>query len=178
MFSSDKILHEIIFLLSLSDNKMNLLKLMKELYLSDRASIDNRDVSISGDIFYSMPHGPVLSGSLNMLYDLNNNNWGDFLLSIPSSYYPDIQLKKYTEPVLLSKKDKEYLQNTYTQFKNYTPKQLEDYTHNLPEWVDPKGSSVKIRFQDIAFALGKSDEEIKEAKEEYEISNQLRSFGI
>lgn len=78
MFSSNKILHEILYLLSLNDNKMNLLKLMKELYLIDRESINERDSSVSGDVFFSMPHGPVLSQTLNLCYDLPNNGWRNF----------------------------------------------------------------------------------------------------
>ena len=73
MFSSDKVLQEIVYLLGLNGGKMNLLKLMKELYLIDREAIAERDTSVSGDIFFSMKHGPVLSLTLNMLNDLNGS---------------------------------------------------------------------------------------------------------
>lgn len=177
MFSSEKILQEISYLLSLNDNRMNLLKLMKELYLIDRMSINERDTSVSGDVFYSMPHGPVLSQTLNMLNDLINNNWGKYLEAADAKYYPDIQIKETLELDRLSVKDKEYINQVSQQFKNCSPKALENYTHKLPEWVDPKGSSLKIRYRDVMKALGKSDEEIISAKEEYERISLLNQLG-
>lgn len=175
MYSSNKILQEIAYLLSLNNNRMNLLKLMKELYLIDRASIDERDSSVSNDIFVSMPHGPVLSQTLNMLYELPNNNWSDYLDKIEARFFPDIQLKGCINFDRLSSKDREYIEKISTQFKDYTPLQLEDYTHQLPEWVDPAGSSFKIRFRDVMKALGKSDDEIIAAKKEYENINDLQT---
>lgn len=175
MYSSDKILQEIAYLLSLNDNRMNLLKLMKELYLIDRTSIDERDSSVSNDIFVSMPHGPVLSQTLNMLYDLPNNNWSDFLDKVEAKFFPDIQLRQNTEFDRLSMKDREYIEKISAQFKNFTPRQMEDYTHQLPEWIDPDGSSFKIRFRDVMKALGKSEDEIIAAKEEYESINDLQT---
>lgn len=177
MYSSDKILQEIIYLLSLNNKRMNLLKLMKELYLIDRTSIDERDTSVSGDVFYSMPHGPILSQTLNMLYDLVNNKWGDYLDTISAKFYPDIQIKQEVDFDRLSPKDKSYIKAVSEKFKNFTPKELENFTHTLPEWVDPKGSSKKIRYRDVMLALGKSEEEISAAKEEYEKISELSSLG-
>ena len=177
MYSSDKILQEIIDLLSLNDNRMNLLKLMKELYLIDRASIDERDTSVSGDVFYSMPHGPVLSQTLNMLNDLVNNKWGEYLDAVDAKYYPDIQAKKDITLDRLSVRDKTYIKTVSEQFKDFTPKKLENYTHTLPEWVDPNGSSLKIRYRDVMLALGKSEEEISAAKQEYEKISELSRLG-
>jgi uncharacterized phage-associated protein len=177
MYSSDKILQEIIYLLSLNDNKMSLLKLMKELYLIDRKSIEDRDTSVSGDVFYSMPHGPVLSQTLNMLNDLSHNNWGDYLSAEPARYYNDIKITKDIEFDRLSKKDRAYIQEISNKFKTYTPKELEEYTHTLPEWVDPKRSSLKIRYRDVMLALGKNESEIAEAKKEYEALSELSKLS-
>ena len=99
MFSSDKILQEVSYLLSLNGNRMNLLKLMKELYLIDRLSIEERESSVSGDVFFSMKHGPVLSQTLNMCYDLPNNEWNEYLDQITAQFYPDIAIKSRQEPV-------------------------------------------------------------------------------
>lgn len=178
MFSSEKVLHEILFLLSLNGNRMNLLKLMKELYLADRESMKERDTSISGDIFSSMPHGPVLSQTLNVCNDLPNNGWAEYLDKISTRYHPDIAVKKMIDTDLLSEKDKEYLTVVSERFKDYDPYKLELYTHTLPEWVDPHGSSRKIRFQDVMRALGKSEREIAEAKLEYEQLEALYSLEI
>ena len=157
MFSSNKILQEVSYLLSLNGNRMNLLKLMKELYLIDRLSIEERESSVSGDVFFSMKHGPVLSQTLNMCYDLPNNEWGEYLDQITAPFYPDIAVKKTIETGLM----------------NYSPRQLEDYTHKLPEWAPLTSGRKKIRFSDIMRALGRSEKEIAEAKAEYEAFNSF-----
>ena len=43
------------------------LKLMKLLYLADREAVRNFGLPISGDKMVSMPHGPVLSMTLNLM---------------------------------------------------------------------------------------------------------------
>ena len=80
MFRSQKVLEIISYLLSLNNNKIEKLKLIKELYLIDRASIDETDMSITGDEYFSLPHGPILSNTLNIINDLpNGNEWSEYL---------------------------------------------------------------------------------------------------
>lgn len=174
MFVAEKVLHEIAFLLKLNGNRMHLSKLVKELYLIDRLSIKERDSSVSGDSFCSMDHGPVLSGTLNMLHEIATNQWGNYLQAIKTrDYFPDIYLNNDLEPDLLSEKEREYISKISNQFLNYTPAQIEEYTCRLPEWRNPKGSSRKIKFVDIMKGLNKSDDEIIEAQAEYEFFEAL-----
>lgn len=176
MFSSDKVLQEIGYLLLLNDNRMNLLKLMKELYLIDREAIKDTNFSVSGDNHCSMDNGPVLSTTLNLLYDLGkggNNIWNEYFLSKETRYYPDICLKNKTNDDELSEMDKEYIKNISDKFKNYDEWELKDYTHNLKEWKNPKGSSVPIKYKDIMLAVGKTEKEIVIAKREYEALSEL-----
>ena len=79
----------------------------------------------------------------------------------------------------MSQRDKFYIKTISDKYKNYTASQLRNYTHSLPEWKEPHGSNRKIYFADIMKALGKSDEEIAYAKEEYDsISGLYKSLGI
>ena len=176
MFSSEKVLQIIGYLLSLNDGKMNQLKLMKELYLIDRLSIEERETSVSGDIYFSMKHGPVLSATLNLLDALGTGNaedWSKYLASEKAKYFPDIRLKEETGTGHLSKKDKSYIEAVSTKFKSTSEFDLEEFTHNLPEWTDPGGSSKKIKYSDIMKALGYSEPEIATAKAEYEAITNL-----
>ena len=103
--------------------------------------------------------------------------WGEHLDKIAAEYHYDVAIKKSLDFDRLSKKDKSYLENVAEQFKDMTAYELEKYTHTLPEWVDPKGSSRKIRFTTVMKALGKTDEEILEAKTEYDHLEELCSLG-
>lgn len=176
MFNSRKMLQIISYLLQLNDNKMDKIKLMKELYLIDRMAINEENMSISGDDYFSLPHGPVLSQTLNILGDIvEGNEWSEYLAVDKHT----IVLKKDFDEGRLSKQDKYYINAISDKYKSYAPFELRDYTHQLPEWTDPEGSNRKIYFADIMRALGKSEDEIQDAKEEYDRINDLySSLGI
>ncbi len=74
MFNDKKVLEIISYLLSLNNNRMDKLKLIKELYLIDRLSIDETNMSITNDKYFSLPHGPILSNTLNIINDIAINN--------------------------------------------------------------------------------------------------------
>lgn len=176
MFNEKKVLQIISYLLSLNNGKMSKLKLIKELYLIDRMSIDEDNVSLSGDDFFSLPHGPVLSLTLNIINDIPDNTWVEYL-EIKDKR--TIYLIKEFDEGRLSKRDKYFIETVSNKYKNYSAAKLRNFSHTLPEWNDPKGSNRKIRFADIMKALGKSDDEIAEAKAEYDgISELYTSIGI
>ena len=56
------------YLLYKSGGSMKHLKLMKLLYLADRLSWQERDYAITGDEYYSLPYGPVLSKTLDLMH--------------------------------------------------------------------------------------------------------------
>lgn len=170
MFSSKKVLQEIVYLLKLNGNQMPLIKLIKELYLIDRLSISERETSVSGDYFFSMNHGPILSFTFNMLRDITRSGWRDYLQAVESGhYFPDISIiAKQIGEDLLSEKEKGYISRISEEFFNYSSSEIADFTYRLPECNYQEGSSKEIKFADIMTALRKSDKDIRVAKEEYE----------
>lgn len=177
MFKPGKILQVIGYLLKLSDGKMKLLKLMKELYLIDRLSLSETNTSVSGDQFFSMDHGPVLSFTYNLINDARNDSdsfWSRYLKVDKKKIYESyVVLKEELDTSFLSKRDKKYIEKVYNDFKSYSAEEIEEYTHNLSEWKNPNGSSIKIRYQDVMRVLGRSEDEIMLAKKEYELINNL-----
>jgi uncharacterized phage-associated protein len=68
MFSELKIAQMSAFLIQLSpDSTLPYMKLIKLLYLSERAAVQRWGESMSGDKFVSMPQGPVLSQTYNLI---------------------------------------------------------------------------------------------------------------
>lgn len=173
MFLQEKVLQEILYLLSMNGDEMDLLKLMKELYLIDRESIKERDSFVSGDEFFSLRHGPVLSYTLNMLNNLEQTEWKDMLGKKDHSYYSIIQKLAQVDYDLLSEKDKEYIEKVSGKFKDADAWELVKYTHTLKEWSDPGRTSRKIHFSEVMRALGKDETEIRQAKAEYDFFNEL-----
>lgn len=122
MFNEKRILQRISYLLSLNNNEMDKLKLIKELYLIDRVSIDEDNSSVSGDDLFSLKYGPVLSKTLNIINDIpNDNSWSEYI-SINNN--KKIRLIKPFDEGRLSKRDKYFIQFVSDKYKEYTISQL------------------------------------------------------
>ena len=68
MFNEQKVAQMAAFFLNqTSEKQMSRLKLMKLLYLAERESVRYSGFSMSDDKFLSMPHGPVLSMTLELM---------------------------------------------------------------------------------------------------------------
>jgi uncharacterized phage-associated protein len=151
-------------LLKLRGGTMTKAMLIKLLYLADRNALQKWGQSLTGDIPYSMEHGPVLS----TIYDLTKGSalphrdyWARFI----SDADPDtneIHLKATAECDHLSKSDIEILNAVFEQFKDFSWRKMREYCHALPEWEDPGSSSKSIDFEEILRSVGKGENEILE----------------
>ena len=61
----------------------------------------------------------------------------------------------------------------YQEFGHLDPFRVADWTHGLPEWRAPHGSSIPIETQDILKHLGKGAVEIDEIRQETMRENYL-----
>jgi uncharacterized phage-associated protein len=152
------------YLLKKYDNRrLNYTKLIKELYLSDRESINATNSAITGDTYVSMKYGPVLSNLYNLIkgrsqddqdqiyWDSRFSTDGDDLLA-NYDQYPEGKLSR-AEKAIIDKIDGQFHQNRYGE--------LIDYAHaNCPEWSNPGATSTPISLADILNALGRTQEDI------------------
>jgi uncharacterized phage-associated protein len=160
------------YLLKKYDNRrLNYTKLIKEIYLADRESINATNSAITGDIYVSMKHGPVLSSLYDLIkgrsrdkhaqmyWDSRFSTDGDDLLA-NFDQYPEGKLSR-AEKAIIDKIDGQFHQNRYGE--------LIDYVHaNCPEWCNPGTTSIPISLADILGALGRTQEEIDWILEETE----------
>lgn len=138
---------------------VNILKLVKLIYLADRRFMQKFDLPMLNDELVSMDHGPVNSRTLNYINGTqpDRGEWDEFV-SARAGYdiglaHPDITLASLDE---FSRADLEVLDEIWAEFGHYDKYRLRDYTHkNCPEWVDPKGSSCPISYERLFQALGK-----------------------
>ncbi len=159
------------YLIKRAGGRLNCMKLIKLLYLAERASLLKYGRPITFDRYYSLPHGPVLS----LTYDkinleanpANPSYWHSFI-----SEREGHEVRLLVEDVpkdQLSQADEEILEKTFQEFAHMTQWQLSDYTHKLPEWHDPNGSSLPISLSEILTGGGvsKADaEDIEQILEE------------
>ncbi len=140
---------------------INVLKLVKLIYLADRAFMQKYDCPILNDRFVSMDHGPVNSMTLNYLNGCEDgrDNWDRFVSDradhVVGLANPGISDDAFDE---LSPAEIETLHEVWLQFRGKSGYEVRDHTHrNCPEWEDPKGSSAPIPYERVFKFLGKND---------------------
>ncbi|MBP0021475.1 MAG: SocA family protein [Cyanobacteria bacterium SBLK] len=172
-FHPQKTIEAAAFLLKLHQKPMKYLGLLKMLYLADRMALEEIEWPITGDRYYSMDYGSVLSSVLDLINGKPVENalplWLEFiatpeLLFQDSGYY--VELIKDPGTKKLCEAEEEILQKIYQEFGHLNPFKVAEWTHDLPEWQDPHGSRIPIEIEDILKKLGKSNLEIEEIREE------------
>lgn len=164
MFNEFKAAQIAAWFLSQENGTMPHLKLMKLMYLAERQSMAEHGFPMTGDRFVAMPHGPVLSMTLNHINDeapSSPDGW-DTWISDKANYVVALN-KEVTRDALdeLSDADLAVLAVVWKEYGWMSKYKIRDFTHDrtkFPEWEDPHGSSMAIRFETVYEALGHSPE--------------------
>lgn len=147
---------------------MSYMKLIKLLYLADKEALTEWGQPITFDHFVAMDHGMVLSTTLNLIngelpeaevWPRTFEPYGDHELKLVD---PNIGTNK------LSKAEINVLDNIFEKFGNWNRWKLRDYNHELPEWIDPQGSSIPVDITRVLESAGKTPAEIAAINQELE----------
>ena len=155
---------------------LSYLGLLKMLYISDRRALESTDYPITGDGFVSMKYGPVLT----QVYDYvkshggfeSSDYWADYIATVPAPHNP--QKRVYVTLIddpgddELSIAEEEIMEAVYKEFGHLNPFDVAEWTHSLPEWINPQSQGKKvvpIDVVDLLHYLHKSDEEIQRIRE-------------
>lgn len=140
---------------------INVLKVVKLVYLADREALSVFDAPILCDNFVSMPHGPVNSLTLNQINGTAEDSvgWDEFITDRAQHSVglknPDLKIQDLDE---ISQAEMKVLHLIWSRFGKMSGFELVEYTHkNCPEWEDPQGSSNPIPLERIFKFLGKPD---------------------
>lgn len=164
MFNERKAAQVAAWFLQQKAGRMPHLKLIKLMYLADRQAMAEHGYSITGDQVVAMPHGPVLSMTLNHIngdVESGEDGW-EAWVSDRENHEVMLRDREPAQAELdeLSPADIDILQATWKRFGRMTKWEIRDYTHdNCPEWEDPQGSSKPIPYERIFEALGRNKEE-------------------
>ncbi|SFP31683.1 Panacea domain-containing protein [Tranquillimonas alkanivorans] len=144
---------------------LNVLKVVKLLYIADRESVRQRGFPIQQDRYVSMPHGPVNSMAyafIDGFCDDPESGWSDFVG--PRRGYvvglPDGAVGEQLDLDELSAAERRILDEVWQRFGHMGHYQLRDWTHdraNVPEWEDPNGSSRDLPLVRMMEAVGRQD---------------------
>jgi len=137
--------------------------LVKLLYLADRETLLTSGGSITGGYPTCLPYGMVLSEVLdNANWTTDNPYWRQFL-SKPEEESNQVHL--ITTPPIpdhLSEFERDILDAIDQKYGNWSFHQLRQFTHDLPEYQDPNGSSIRIDPEIIMQKAGIKKEYIQE----------------
>lgn len=141
------------------------MKLIKLLYLAERRALIQWGRPITFDWYYSLPHGPVLSFTLNKINSPADENsyWHQY---ISERQGHEVRLLGTAPNDQLSPAEEKLLESIYEEFGHLDQFQLRDYMHaHLPEWRDPNGSRLPIEIRDILLAEGYSESDVREVED-------------
>jgi hypothetical protein len=70
--------------------------------------------------------------------------------------------------------EEEIIDEVYRKFRHMTNAELIEYVHELPEWENPHGKSIKIPYERVLELNGFSCEEIRSISEDLNDQDSLR----
>ncbi len=159
-------------------NKINHMKLIKLLYLVDRDALLKWERPLTGDAYFSMKNGPVLSNVLDLINyeeDPDDNSYWFKFINKCSKY--DVELIDNPEHDELSKAETDLIDEIYVKFGDLNQWEIRDLSHEiLPEWENPGVTSIPIYINDILELEGKSKEEIEVIEEEVSNINYVKEL--
>ncbi|PKY11728.1 hypothetical protein B1757_02760 [Acidithiobacillus marinus] len=153
-------------------SNISILKLMKLMYLAERASYQQFGAPLVGDSLYSLPHGPVMSTTLSLINSVaeereGGDYWDSLIAERTDGKYMCLRegkIKSTEDLLYLSEADCEILEKVWSDFGGLSAIKLRAYTHdpdNCPEWEDPNGSSRPISLDTMLTSMGYSPDAIE-----------------
>jgi uncharacterized phage-associated protein len=136
-FDYKKTVQTLTYFAKLEGGRLNKMKALKLIWLSDRLNLRKYARTITGDSYFALNRGPVASATRDILED------SAFLEDFATVYSKDfIEIKTkfafdaIAEPdtELLSQSDIETLNLIYQSYGKLDQFQLSDLSHNFPEW--------------------------------------------
>ena len=178
MFNERKAAQVAAWFLRQQGGRMPHLKLIKLMYLADREAMKEYGFPITGDQVVAMPHGPVLSMTLNLIngdVESLDDGWEAWVHDRENH---EVQARERDQEHQaldeLSAADLDILKKIWKTFGRMSKWQIRDYTHkHCPEWEDPQGSSYPISYQRIFQAFGRSEDEAAALAESIKEQQQI-----
>jgi uncharacterized phage-associated protein len=149
--------------IKLEGGQINIMKLVKLIYLLDRLSIDRRGIPVVGGRYFSMRNGPVISEVLDLINagaveGSKDCRWNEYITA-RQGY--DVGFNGEFEPENLAPSVMQLVQEIHKEHGQRDQWQLSDWCHQrCEEWTPLDEGRQMISVEQIGRALGKSDMDI------------------
>ncbi len=144
--------------LARAGGQMNVMKLVKLVYLLDRLSIDRRGIPVCGGDYLSMRNGPVTSELLDLitdgrLYQVPDRRWEQ---CVGARADHQVTLLKAPGREELSDSEVKLLDEVWAEHGGKNQWELVDWCHaQCREWTPVSAGQAPISIEQIGAALGK-----------------------
>lgn len=149
--------------------RLNIMKLVKLVYLLDRLSLDRRGIPVVGGDYLSMRNGPVTSELLDIinagkLFGEPDTRWEQ---SISDRRNHDVQLEQMPPREQVSDAEVALANQIWGEHGTKDQWQLVEWCHtHCPEWTPVTRGCAPIAVERIAIALGKAPEVVQRLRQE------------
>ncbi len=144
------------------------LKLIKLVYLAERAFLRDHRMPMLFDELYSLPHGPICSSTLNCINGgVQEDIWSDYIARNGNVV---VAVHRCDRDQLDELSDAEIAtaESVWKDRGGMSASQLRNFTHdNCPEYTEVEDGRVPITYADLLTAIGdeRADEIDKEIRE-------------
>ena len=154
------------------------LKLMKLMYLAERESLSARGFPMIYDRLVCMKHGPVLSGTLDLMnYQRPSPEWHKLIRRPIDGRYLLLHDCTTRSRSLgrLSPHDHDIVRRVWGEFGDMSAPQLTGLTHTLPEYRNPGHTSRNLPYLSVLLALDKPPEMAQDLADDIAFHQQLEA---
>lgn len=182
LFNEKKAAQIAAFFLLRGGGSLDILKLMKLMYLAERSSFSKFGEPLTGDWLFSMEHGPVLSRTLNYMngfVDSAPDGWEAWVSDRANHLLASKrQIQDVREELsFLSDAELEVLEDLWNEYGHLTGYQLRDLTHEIcTEWEDPETSSIPIPYSRVLRHVGHTPEVARELEQRIRAQRHLEAL--
>ena len=163
-------------LLERAGGQINIMKLVKLLYLLDRLSLDRRGTPVVGGDYLSMRNGPVTSEVLDLinagrLMGEKDRRWEQ---CISDRTNHEIRLEQMPSREHLSDAEVILLDEIWVENGDKNQWQLVEWCHaHCTEWMPVTNGCAPIAVEQVGIALGKNAVQVSRLRQEAVELNQL-----
>jgi len=162
------------FFITRAGDEIEILRLVKLIYLTDRLSLEKRRIPVVGGSFYSLKHGPVTSEVLDLINDGTRDGdspWEQLIMDRANHMVATTgALEDYDA---LAPSELRLLEEVWQRFGTQGKWDLVRWTHqHCEEWSDPSGGRNEISARKLAESFGWNPAEMDDF--ETELSAQCR----
>jgi hypothetical protein len=180
VFDIDKTVAAAAFLAKKNDGSISTFFLMKMLYAAERDALSSWHRPITGDTFFAMKKGPILSRTYSLVnYEIagSNSDMIKWAKHFPKREGHTIQLKEDPDFEFLSQLEVEALEKAFGFIMGLEKSSgvIADVLHKMwPEWKDPTqfgAKAVAMTLEDILSEVVEDESMVRE------IADEIRAVG-